>query len=239
MKYLAVGFVLVLMSGAVAQEQEEGVGFMGGGIKVGQAWSTPSTNIPEFREAGSSAAFTIGAFGTYNITPALAVQPELLYVQKGYWETGLFVDEGFKLRYLDIPLLVKYDLVRTGKTIPRLYLGPAVGILLDANLYDYGIFSDEDFDVKDGMKSVDFCLVFGGEVEVSSIRIGKLMVDVRYSLSLSSSIDPTEWNDAAKVVDDGYHWGYEFDFEEYDRPYLEDGANIKNGVFSVMVGYRF
>jgi len=240
MKYLAVGLVLVLMSGAVAQEQEQeqSVGFMGGGIKVGMAFATLSTNVHEFEEAGSASGFTIGAFGTYKITPALAIQPELLYVRKGTGDADFLSSVGFALRYLEIPLLVKYDLVRTGKTIPRLYAGPAAGILLGANLYYHGLFTDYDHDVKDGMKSVDFCLVFGGEIEITSVRIGKLMVDVRYSLSLSSSVDPAEWNDAAKVVDDGFFWPYPV-FEEYDRPQLDDDAQTKNQVFSIMLGYRF
>jgi hypothetical protein len=238
MKYLTLGLVLVLMSGAIAQEMEENIGFKGGGIKVGMAFASLSTNVPEFKEAGSATGFTIGAFGTYNITPALAIQPEVLYVRKGLGDADLLTSEGFRLSYLEIPLLVKYDLVRTGKTIPRLYLGPAAGVLLGADLYYHGLFTDYSHDVKDGMKSVDFCLVFGGEVEVTSVRIGRLMLDVRYSLSLSSAVDPAEWNDAAKPVDEGFFWPYPI-FGEFDRPYLADDADAKNGVFSIMVGYRF
>lgn len=238
MKYLTVGLVLVLMSGAIAQEPEQNVGFKGGGIKVGMAFASLSTDVPEFKEAGSATGFTIGAFGTYNITPALAIQPEVLYVRKGSGEVDLLTSGGFRLSYLEIPLLVKYDLVRTGKTIPRLYLGPAAGILLGANLYYHGLWTDYDHDVKDGMKSLDLCLVFGGELEVTTVRIGRLMVDVRYSLGLSSAVDPAEWNGAAKIVDEGFHWPYPA-FEEFDRPYLEDDASAKNSVFSIMVGYRF
>jgi len=221
----------------LSQEQKEGVGFMGVGIKVGMAFATLSTDVREFGDAGPAAGFTIGAFGTYNITPALAIQPELLYVRKGLGDADLLTSAGFRLSYVEIPLLVKYDLVRTGKTVPRLYLGPAAGALLGADLYYHGLFSDYDHDVKDGMKSVDFCLVFGGEVEIRSVSIGRLMVDMRYSLSLSNSIDPSKWNDAAEVVDEGFLW---YDpIGEYDRPHLYDDAYAKNGVFSILVGYRF
>ena len=223
----------------LSQEEQEGVGFMGVGIKVGMAYATLSTDVPEFENAGPGAGFTIGAFGTYNITPALAIQPELLYVRKGPGDTDLLTSAGFRLRYLEIPLLVKYDLVRTGKTAPRLYLGPAAAVLLGADIYYHGLFSDYDHDVKDGMKSVDFCLVFGGEIEIRSVSIGRLMFDVRYSLSLSSSIDPAEWNDAAKEVDEGFPWYWYDPFSEFDRPYLEDDAYARNGVFSIFVGYRF
>ena len=225
--------------GDPTQEQQEGVGFMGVGIKVGMAYATLGTDVPEFENAGPAAGFTIGAFGTYNITPALAIQPELLYVRKGLGDTDLLTSAGFRLSYLEIPLLVKYDLVRTGKTLPRLYLGPAAGVLLGARLYYHGLFSDYDHDVKDGMKSVDFCLVFGGEVEIRSVSVGKLMVDVRYSLNLSNSIDPAKWNDRAKDVDEGFSWHWYDPFSEYDRPHLDDDAYAKNRVFSILVGYRF
>ncbi len=223
--------------GVLSQEQQEGVGFMGIGIKVGMAFPALGTNVPEFETAGSAAGFTIGVFGTYNITPALAIQPELLYVRKGLWDADLLTSSGFRLSYLEIPLLVKYDLVRTGKTVPRLYLGPAAGALLGADLYYHGLFNDYDHAVRDGMKSVEFCLVFGGEVEIRTVRIGRLMVDIRYSLSLSDSIDPAKWKDAAKVVDEGFIW-YDL-IGEYDRPYLDDDAYAKNRVLSILVGYRF
>jgi hypothetical protein len=229
--------VIVLMSGITVNAQEEGVGITGKGIKLGSAWGSLNTNDSVF-DAGATGGFTGGAFLTYNITPRLAIQPELMYVQKGTGDNNFFGGDGYNLGYLEFPVLLKYNLSTGRRLIPSVFLGPAVSTLLSAEIYYDGFFTeDERYDVKDGMKSVDFGLVLGGEVVFRSTKPIRFFLDVRYTLGLANVVDPVKWNEGRKIVDEGdfliFHW------IDYDRPLINEDSNIKNRVFTFLIGLKF
>jgi len=227
----------VLLLGLAVQAQENSVGITGKGIKLGAGWGSLSTNNEAF-ESGSTAGFAAAAFLTYSFTPKLALQPEVMYVRKGAGENYIFVGDGYKLGYLEFPVLLKYKLVDGKRLIPSLFAGPAVSTLLSAEIYQDNFFSDDEvYDVKDGMKSVDFGLVFGGEVAFQSTRQVKFFLDVRYTLGLNNVIDPVKWNDGREIVDEG-DWGI-FHWTDYNRPLIEEDVEVKNQVFSFLIGIRF
>lgn len=222
----------VLLFGFTAQAQEEGIGITGKGIKLGAAWGSLNTNDSVF-ESGSTAGFAACAFLTYSITPKLALQPEVMYVRKGAGENYMFGGEGYKLGYLEIPVLLKYNLSAGKRLIPSLFAGPAVSTLLSAQIYDDNFFSDDEvYDVKDGMKSVDFGLVLGGEVAFKSSKAFNFFLDVRYTLGLVNIVDPVKWNDGRTIVDEG-------GWDEYDRPLIDEDADVKNRVFTLLIGIKF
>lgn len=232
--------IVVLLLCITVQAQGEGPGLTGKGLKVGMGWASLSSNSDVF-DVSSRGGFTAGVYLTYSISPKLSIQPELLYLGKGATEgdgLGLYA-YGYKFDYLEIPVLLKYKLVENARMQPSLYMGPAASFLLKAETYQEGAFSFRDYesDIKDGMKSMDFNLVFGGEIEFRSSKRVKLLLDVRYSIGLANSVDPAEWNDNRKIVDEGdwgiIHWIY------YDRPLLEDNASVKNQMFTLMIGVRF
>jgi len=227
----------VLLLGLTVQAQDDIPGVTGKGIKLGAGWGSLSTNNEAF-ESGSTAGFAACAFLTYGITPKLALQPEVMYVRKGAGENYIFGGDGYKLAYLEFPVLLKYNLSSGGRLIPSVFLGPAVSTLMSADIYYDGFFTeDENYDVKDGMKSVDFGLVFGGEVAFKSSRAFNFFLDVRYTLGLNNVIDPVKWNEGRTIVDEG-DWGI-FHWTDYDRPLIDEDVEVKNRVFTLLIGMRF
>jgi len=233
--------VVILLLSISVHAQEEGVGVTGKGIKLGAGWGSFSTN-DSVLVSGTIGGFAGGAFLTYNITPRLAIQPELMYVRKGTGDNNFLFGDGYKIGYLEFPVLLKYNFSSEKRLIPSVFLGPAVSTLLSAEVYqDRFLFSDERYDVKDGMKSVDFGLVFGGEVAFRSTRAVKFFLDVRYTLGLVNIIDPEKWNENRRIVDEGdfdlgpwtIHW------IDYDRPLIDENAEAKNRVFTFLIGIRF
>jgi len=156
--------------------------------------------------------FCGGGFVIFPLSKGMAIQAEALYTQKGSEMSGN-IDVGagpepFKLYwntdYLEIPVLFKYGFATQGRLKPFLFAGPALGIKLSAKLkVDFeGTSADQDIP---SFRSTDFGLVFGGGVD-----IGKIKVDLRYTLGLT------------KLLASG-----------------GQTADIKNGAFSLMVGYSF
>jgi hypothetical protein len=159
-------------------------------------------------------------------------------VQKGTGDNNIFYGDGFDLGYLELPVLLKYNLSPDTRLIPSVFFGPAVSTLLSAEIYEDNFFTeDEVYDVKDGMKNVDFGLVLGGEVAFRSTRPVKFFLDVRYTLGLVNVVDPAKWNDGREIVDEG-DWGF-LHWTEYDRPLIKEDACIKTRAFTFLIGIKF
>lgn len=108
---------------------------------------------------GSRLGWVAGAFASLPLG-AFAIQPELMYEQKG----GKYNGNGYRLDYLEIPILLDINVI-----------GP-VGILLgpsfDANVANSGI---------NNINNTDVGLVAGVQVNVE-----RLLVSGRYELGLTN-----------------------------------------------------
>lgn len=124
-----------------------------------------------------------GAFLCYKLTDIFAIQPELLYAQKGAKYTADDdTERTMKIDYFEIPLLFKVALPTEGKIKPSLYAGPALGILMSAK--------DEDEDVKDYFKSTDIGILAGAGLGYM-MENGMVGLEVRYEVGLAT-IDKAE-----------------------------------------------
>jgi hypothetical protein len=133
----------------------------------------------------------------------LSLQPEILYVQKGFAaeQNGLTDYEyTYKLDYLEVPVLLK---IGFGGEVVRGYvnLGPSVGYLLSGNVKGEGDFAEiisEDVDEKieftdsetdDPTKlhanRIEFGANFGAGLGVSLGGRSLLFVDARYNAGLT------------------------------------------------------
>lgn len=116
------------------------------------------------------AGLNLGAFVSIPTGAMFAIQPEAYFSQKGA-KSGS-VKSSFN--YLEIPVLLKLSPSLPGDFVrPIFFAGPSAGILMGAKA--------GDFDIKDELKTADFGLTIGGGVE-----FGKLSIDARYNLGLSS-----------------------------------------------------
>lgn len=124
---------------------------------------------------------TFGVFAVFDLTPTLAIQPEVSYLTMGeVWMQDVKVVETFN--YIHIPVLIKVRLMKEGKVVPVVFAGPAIGFLLSAK--------ESGDDVKSYFKSTDFGAEFGAGVEMAAGKM-KLLFDARYYLGLTNAYNGT------------------------------------------------
>jgi hypothetical protein len=130
-----------------------------------------------------------GAFVAFNLSPMMAIQPEIYY-----WTGGASAEEfddpdtykmELLLNYIHVPVLAKFRF-GTGQLKPILFAGPAVSFLTTATekMYFNGEFEDE-MDIKPFLKSTDFSAVFGTGLEYAMSKI-TLILDIRYNLGFTN-----------------------------------------------------
>jgi hypothetical protein len=174
----------------------------------------------------NSTGFIIGASFRTSLLPFISLQPEILYTEKGakFEESMMIpvngstanaaVEATIDLKYLEVPLLVRAGLPVPGFS-PFVYLGPAIAFNLsadftmEANVMGFSMKETED--IKDEIKNIDYGLVVGGGLEFG-LPLFKLHVEARYTMGLTNVLDNGDMN---------------------------GDIDLKNGVFSLMVGATF
>ena len=198
---LVMLLVFVLAVGAQA-----GGGIMAKGVRAGVNIAGHSGDDTDDNHE-SRTAFVGGVFVMYALSPALFLQPELLYSQKGYkWEDEGWEETG-KFTYLEIPVVLRYMVPMEGAVAPNLFAGIAPAFLLSAEVeaeYDEGMHgllsATETTDVKDHTKSIDFGIVVGGGVNYD-MGSGLLMFDARYTMGMTSIDDSDhDWDVKNKAI---------------------------------------
>lgn len=129
-------------------------------------------------------SFNAGLYASIPITTALAFQPEFLYSRKGseleYNNAFATGKAKFKLNYIEVPLLLKFNLTKN----INVHAGPYVAYLIDAqvtNETDGGTFNfEENFD-NDDFNKLDYGLSAGLGFDFQSIGIG-----ARYNYGLET-----------------------------------------------------
>ena len=208
---IVLGVILVFALSGYAQT--EGIGLTGKGIKAGV--NLANLTGSDVSGVKMNIVFGGGAFVEYSFSPQLAVQPEALFMMK-----GAKAEEGsgkFKFSYIEVPVLLKFKPAMEGNFKPAIFAGPAVSFLMSAkfdpggDVYEFftGDTITTEQDIKDDMKSVDFGVAFGAGFTYMMQNGGGVTFDARYTLGLAKIYDTTE------------------------------DVNVKNGVFSFMVGYSF
>lgn len=152
------------------------------GLKGGVMSSNLNT---ENQETNTRTGASLGLFAQFQALPALVIQAEGLYQQKGsYDEEELFgitsVSE-VKLDYLTVPVFAKLRLP-VGETIfPNAFAGMYGAYALNGESVNTvaGTTFTNDLDINE----VDFGLLFGGGVDIKINRLF-LTADIRYSFGL-------------------------------------------------------
>ncbi|HET8808650.1 MAG TPA: porin family protein [Flavobacteriaceae bacterium] len=117
----------------------------------------------------SKTGFLAGAFFAVKFNDKFAIQPELLYSQQ-----GADFDLGeFDLSYVNVPIILKYYLVK-GLNIQ---VGPQFGFVVDDNLGEiFDDFDNNDFDTS-GVVGLGYDFPFG------------IRLDARYNFGLTEISD--------------------------------------------------
>lgn len=140
---------------------------------------------------GSTFGLQFGAVAEIPVSDKFAIQPELIYLQKGFFFEfeflGITSETDTKLNYLEIPILAKIFLT-DAPTQVYVTAGPSVGFALSGKVIDTvgGEEDETDIDFEDSeISTFDFGLSLGAGAQFAA-GPGKLFVDVRYLLGLAN-----------------------------------------------------
>ena len=174
------------------------------GVKGGINVANVNTDVPEFELLGTSSktGFVGGAYANLGLGGLFAIQPELLYSQKGFKAEETGIEAQFKVNYFEIPLLLKaqfpMEMIR-----PAIYAGPVVSFETSCKLglAEGGISAEVDCDSDeagvDERKKTDVGAVFGGNLD---LFVGSLVLtlDARYQLGLTNLDDSPDTDESVK-----------------------------------------
>jgi hypothetical protein len=174
MKRILVVLVVLMMFAVSASAQSSKALGIKGGVNLFKPYGDDVISIDYYT------SFAVGVFYYHAFSEIFVLQPELYYSVKGGKETAGSV---LKLSYIDIPVLLKFNLPLEGKSwAPNLYAGPYLAFLMGADV--------DGHDVKDYFSSTDFGLVVGAGADFH-LSEGKhlLELDFRYSMGFTKIYD--------------------------------------------------
>lgn len=166
------------------------------GLLGGVNSATAKVDNSEGVDISSVWGFSFGGFATFQTSPNIIIQPELIYTGKGF-KTEINLDdydyeyketEELKFAYLEVPVLFKYA-IQTGNMYITPFIGPSLSIAMSGKVsYDsyqyYQNYEEEDsgsMDIKNQMEDIDFGLNFGTDLYFSE----KIFLQLKYDLGLS------------------------------------------------------
>lgn len=138
-----------------------------------------------------------GVFVTFHLTRSFGIQPELLYTQKGFSDNSdPNFDATFKMDYIDLPVLLRYDIPVVGPIRPFFVAGPAFGLQAKCALQASGDGASasvdcdhlQDAEIQFEKKSFDMSGVVGAGLD---FRLGgtTMMLGARYEHGFSDVVE--------------------------------------------------
>ncbi len=168
------------------------------GVKGGINISNVSTNITDIEDlADSKTGFVGGGFASFGLGSVFAIQPELLYSQKGFKASEDGVDAQLGTNYIEIPVLLKAQL-KLALVRPAIYVGPVVSFETGCSVSVLEVSVDcNDDDGFVDRKKTDWGAVFGANLDFLLGPI-VLLVDARYQTGLTNLADVPDVNEEVK-----------------------------------------
>jgi len=172
-----------------------------------------------------------GLFANLKLAKGFSLQPELLYAQKGakgpMTVEGIPVDATIQMDYIEIPVLLKYNLGGRGSLSPFLIGGVAFSTIKSsktkASVVGLPLLTGESDNFNE--RSSDVGIVVGGGIDLSMGLI-RISAELRFTAGTKAM-----WKDVDidNLPDD--EWVYADDTGK--------ALDMKNSVVSVMVGFMF
>lgn len=190
MRIVLVATLLVCLS-APAWGQDRQIG-----AKMGPTFGTLGFNTPHDGDYGMRIGATGGGFIVLPLSPRFALQLEMLYAQKGGELTAAeFPDKAsILLGYFEIPVMLRVEGPRIGRTRLHAFAGPGIGFRATAQrqFSSSGGFgsSGVSLDMSDEIGFVETTATVGVGVEPHP----RVIVDGRYTWGLSSINKDTTGN---------------------------------------------
>jgi len=171
-KLLLSGFVMVIAVCAYGQGISGGA--KGGLNLANQKYTSDGVALDTKAKPG----LLVGAYLIYMINEKFGVQPEVLFSMQGSkWDFD-GDDSKFKFNYINIPVLLRYNITE----MISIHAGPQFGMLLSADLEDE---DGDELDIKDDIKGLDIAGATGVEVDLPN----GLGFGARYVLGFTNNVD--------------------------------------------------
>ncbi|WP_266368915.1 porin family protein [Tellurirhabdus rosea] len=142
-----------------------------------------STAVGDIDNTKLKPGLVAGGFVMYSSVNHFAVSLDALYSQRGfrYKQTDAQggIDYRQRVNYLELPLLFRYFLNRSGDVRPNIFIGPNVGFLLGANRTNPEAKNRELF------RKADFGATAGLGLNFRVGQAQRLHLDARYTFGLS------------------------------------------------------
>jgi len=106
------------------------------------------------------------------------------YDGDGYGDAYVDAEQTNKLTYVEIPVLLQYNVKTKGSVQPIFYAGPAVALKMSSK-YKLSYSTENKKGTLKNIKSMDFGLVIGGGIVINK----KYYVSARYTMGLASFFD--------------------------------------------------
>jgi hypothetical protein len=165
---------------ALAEETDEGYRlYVGGGAGIGLVSINEANEVVQY---SNKLGFTAGLIAGWIWTEMFAMQLEAAFSTKGYESTRNGVPSAVSHSdYVEFPLLLKFMAPLPGRATPYASLGPALGILLQA---DIDLADGRHIELTDRTERIDLGLMIGAGASIDVGTSGAVYVDARYNYGL-------------------------------------------------------
>jgi len=186
-------------------------------------WGTGSEQNPRI-------GFVGGVYSTIILTKIIAIQPELLFSMMGTkynWEdAGEYDYLVMKLNYIQLPVLLKVYIPLEGNTKPNFFIGGYISYNVSAKYSNEWHLPSFGFGSGNIEEDIDGNLTWNG----SPVETSKFDYGISFGLGSDFIVKGYQL-----TVDARYSLG----FAKLFQPQTGSEPDIKNGVFSIMVGFGF
>ncbi len=183
--------LLILMMALVASPARALVTFgVKGGLNNSKIVFSPAIDMPGQKYLQG---YCFGAFLSLNFGP-IGIQPEVLYSRRGM-EAQVLLDPSdpaslaqarMTLDYIEIPLLVRLNIIPAGPVKFYVFGGPSYGFLQKAKVRLTYMGMSEEEDIKDDFKSNALAAVGGLGLDIKIPLLFKVSLDARYHYGLGN-----------------------------------------------------
>jgi hypothetical protein len=208
LRYLSCLVVMLLPVTALADEAMEhhhrGYVGVGGGLGLVTYGTEGSDSTVKF---SSKSGFTAGIVAGWRLTDMLAIQIESAFSTKGVKSAVNGSPYGvFSRHYVEFPLLLKFVAPLSGRIAPHASLGPAPGILLQA---ETELADGRHIDLTDRTERIDLGIMVGAGASFEVGAFGAVYFDARYNHGVLNTnkiatSEDTETTNRAFYVTVGY-----------------------------------
>ena len=161
---------------------------------------------------GTSTGLGLGAYYVVPASPTVSVQIEGQYVQRGvgfdFSDGTQTADTAFKLKYIELPILLRFSPAPDKTTRAVFLVGPVIGFKTGADFEASGAGGSSSVDVSEGFASPTFGALGGVGLSLQTGQASSLLVQARYYLGLANALDDEEYS--SKASDFGLYVGMEF-----------------------------